>query len=233
MSPETVAAYGEARPSAKDTIAVPAALSRDSAGSTSSSRQRRWSGSAKGRVISSNTRRMRRTTRLAPLRCSWRLTSATPFTCPESTRKISEALADDAHRAREVPVSERRFCLLAGRLFLHVAVPHRIHSSRLQPGGVAQVRPRPGRRRTCLQVPRAGVGGARPAGSGVVARLHGVANLRGEGLGRGRTHSGFEHQPALSAARSHAGVRDVVSARRADREERNRRRRASTSSTGG
>ncbi len=114
---------------------------------TSSCRRRPWSVSAKARAIWSNI----------PYGCAEQQASRAfalilasdlgdAFHLPGiDPKNLRTHLADDASRAREVPVSERRLRVLAGRVLLDVALPHVVHPPRLQSGGVAEIRPRQGR----------------------------------------------------------------------------------------
>ena len=73
-------------------------------------------------------------------------------------------------------------------------------------------------------------GGAAADQRKLVAVVHGVAGLRGEGARRGRPQSGLEHHPALRLSRRDAGLRAGLSDRRAGGEGRRRAARASRSS---
>ena len=65
---------------------------------------------------------------------------------------------------------------------------------------------------------------APPDKRGLVAGLHRVAGVRGQGAGRRRPQPGLQHHPPLRLSRSDAGLRARVSARRAARERRDQRR---------
>ena len=221
-SPETVAAYGEASPTAKETIAMPAGVVPGFGGlhvELSSTAMVGLGEGARYLVEYPYGCAEQQASRAFALLLASDLGDA--FHLPGiDPKNLQKHLAEHASGALEVPVSERRLRLLAWRVLLDVAVPDVVHPSRLQPGGVAEVRRRQGRGRARLQLLQKELAEPDPQDRGLVAGLHRLADLRGEGAGRRRTESGFEHQPPLSAARSDAGVRDVVSPRRVNRQRR-------------
>src|SRR5213080_198901 len=79
----------------------------------------------------------------------------------------------------------RRLLVLAGRVLVGVAVPHRERPARDAARRRAEVRREQGGARPRLHLPRQPTEAEAPDERRVVAGVHGVAGVRGEGAGRG------------------------------------------------
>ena len=124
--------------------------------------------------------------------------------------------AAEPEGARAVPVRRRRLratgrgdCTMTSpyltRYLLHV---FKTAADLKLPGRCRHARAR-------LYVPRAVARGRTADQRRMVARLHGVAGVRGQGARRRRTQPGLEPDPALRLPRPDAGVRAGLPARRA------------------
>ena len=201
-SPETVAAYGEARPDANETLAMPAGVVPGFGGlhrrALVNGDGRPWRGRALSRRISRTAARS--SGHRARSRCCWPPISAKRFSLPGIDAKNSKHLPDHAQRAREVPVSGRRIRLLAGRLLLDFAVSDRYVPHVFHRGRGAEVRRRPGDARAGLRLPENAALRAAAGQRRLVAGIHGLAGIRREGAGRGWTQSGLATSTACTSS---------------------------------
>ena len=229
-SPETVASYGEttdARPTATESLTIPRDVVAGFGGLHVDAGVDRDGRVGRGGAI---PRRVS-----VWLRGAEGITGARAVARGRSRRRVhaprhghvedASRGAEDDEGARGLPVPRRRVRVLAGAVLVEVSIPDRVPAPRLQVRGGSEVSGGRGDARARLRVPREGAGGGAPGQRGLVAVLHRLAVVRGEGADRGRAQPGFQHQPALRLSGSDAGLRARVPARRARREGRVRRAR--------
>ena len=216
VSPETVAAYGRTDDEARETLEIAAGIVPGFGGLHVETASTALVGLGEGARYLVEY----------PYGCAEQRASATlalalaadlgdAFRLANVDAAESKRAAAAAYRELDgVPVPERGLRLLEGPVRVGVALPDELGAAR----DGARARPRlPGGRRgrgPGPRVPREAARRRRAAGRRVVARLHRVADLRGEGAGRGRQAAGQPRDPPLRPPRPDAGLRHDLPAGR-------------------
>ena len=191
-----------------------------------------WSVSARARATSSSIRTAARSSEArARWRSCWPPISATRSRCPASSRhRSAPAVQQPLKELEQFQCASGGFAYWPGECWSVVAVPDRVPAARLQGRGRPEVRRGRGR---CASAPMPTLETASSAREAadereLVAVLHRLAGVRGQGARRRRAQPGLEHHPPLWLSRSDAGLRAGVPARRAGREGRDGRSARST-----
>jgi hypothetical protein len=161
-----------------------------------------------------------RVRRAAAARARWRMLLAADlgdaFTAGHRTARLRAGRVQQTMKDLEtIPVRRTAGSPTGPAAALQLALPHRLPAARLQDRGGPEVPGGGGHAPTRLRVPRTRARGAAADERRLVAGVHRVAGVRGQGAGGRRPQPGFEPHAPLRLSRPHAGVRARAPARRA------------------